>query len=138
VVTRHLQASSRLAESMDWPGLKQVLRLERTTLRNGQKTVEVQYAITSLPPGRADATRLLTYWVGHWGIENRLHWVRDVVFGEDACRAKVGHSPQNLAALRNAGLSLLRSQGISEILSTLRHYTMRPLDLMKLLGILKN
>jgi hypothetical protein len=138
VVTRHLQASSRLAESLDWPGLKQVLRLERTTLRNGQKTVEVQYAITSLPPGRADAARILTYWVGHWGIENRLHWVRDVVFGEDACRAKTGHSPQNLAALRNAGLSLLRSKGVNEILSTLRHYTMRPLDLMKLLGILKN
>lgn len=138
VVTRHLQASSRLAKSLDWPGLKQVLRLERTTLRKGQKTFEVQYAITSLSPDRADAARILTYWVGHWGIENRLHWVRDVVFGEDACRAKAGHSPQNLAALRNVCLSLLRSQGVNEILSTLRHYALRPLDLMKLLGILKN
>lgn len=138
MVTRHLQASSRLAEFLDWPGLKQVLRLERTTLRDGQKTVEVQYAITSLSPDRADAAKILTYWVGHWGIENRLHWVRDVVFGEDDCRAKVGHSPQNLAALRNACLSLLRSQGIHEILPALRHYAMRPLDLLKLLGILKN
>jgi hypothetical protein len=138
LVTRHLQASSRLAESLDWPGLKQVLRLERTTLRNGQKTVEVQYAITSLSPDRADAARILSSWVGHWGIENRLHWVRDVVFGEDACRAKAGHSPQNLAALRNASLSLLRLNGVKEILSTLRHFTMRPLDLMNFLGILKN
>lgn len=138
MVTRHLQASSRLAEFLDWPGLKQVLRLERTTLRNGQKTVEVQYAITSLSPDRADAARILSYWVGHWGIENRLHWVRDVVFGEDACRAKAGHSPQNLAALRNACLSLLRLSGAKEILSTLRHFTMRPLDLMSFLGILKN
>ena len=138
MVTRHLQASRRLADFLDWPGLKQVLRLERTTLRNGQKTVEVQYAITSLSPDRANAARLLTYWVGHWGIENRLHWVRDVVFGEDACRAKIGHSPQNLAALRNACLSLLRWNGVKEILSTLRHHTMRPLDLLKLLGILKN
>lgn len=138
MVTRHLQASRRLAESLDWPGLQQVLRLERTTLRNGQKTVEVQYAITSLPPDRADATRILSYWVGHWGIENRLHWVRDVVFGEDACRAKAGHSPQNLAALRNASLSLLRLSGVKEFLSTLRHFTMRPLDLMSFLGILKN
>lgn len=138
LVTRHLQASSRLAESLDWPGVKQVLRLERTTLRRGQKTVEVQYAITSLSPDRADAAKLLTYWVGHWGIENRLHWIRDVVFGEDACRAKVGHSPQNLAALRNASLSLLRLSGVKEILSTLRYFTMRPLDLMTFLGILKN
>lgn len=138
LVTRHLQASNRLAKSLDWPGLKQVLRLERTTLRNGQKTVEVQYAITSLSPDRADAARILSYWVGHWGIENRLHWVRDVVFGEDACRAKVGHSPQNLAALRNASLNLLRLSGVKEVLSTLRHFTMRPLDLMTFLGILKN
>lgn len=138
LVTRHLQASSRLAASLDWPGVKQVLRLERTTLRRGQKTVEVQYAITSLSPDRADAAQLLTYWVGHWGIENRLHWVRDVVFGEDACRAKVGHSPQNLAALRNACLSLLRLNGVNEILATLRHFIMRPRDLMNFLGILKN
>jgi hypothetical protein len=138
LVTRHLQASSRLAEFLDWPGVKQVLRLERTTLRHGQKTVEVQYAITSLSPDRADAVQLLTYWVGHWGIENRLHWVRDVVFGEDACRAKVGHSPQNLAALRNACLSLLRLSGAKEILATLRHFNRRPLDLMHFLGILKN
>ena len=138
VVTRHLQASSRLAGSLDWPGLKQVLRLERTTLRNGQKTVEVQYAITSLSPDRAEAAQLLPYWVGHWGIENRLHWVRDVVFGEDACRAKAGHSPQNLAALRNASLSLLRFNGVNEILSTLRRFAMRPLELMSFLRILKN
>lgn len=138
VVTRHLQASSRLAETMDWPGLKQVLRLERTTLRNGQKTVEVQYAITSLSPHRANAAQMLTYWVGHWGIENRLHWIRDVVLGEDACRAKVGHSPQNLAALRNASLSLLRLSGAKVILSTLRRFATRPLELMAFLGILKN
>jgi hypothetical protein len=60
------------------------------------------------------------------------------VFGEDACRAKVGHSPQNLAALRSASLSLLRFQGVKEILSTLRHFRLRPLDLTKFLGILKN
>ena len=123
---------------MNWPGLAQVLRLERTTVRKGHKTVEVQYAITSLPPERASAAQLLPYWIGHWGIENRLHWVRDVVLGEDACRAKVGHSPQNLAALRNASLSLLRLGGINEILSTLRHFAMRPLELMNFLGILKN
>jgi hypothetical protein len=67
-----------------------------------------------------------------------LHWIRDAVFGEDACRAKAGHSPQDLAALRNVSLSLLRLSGVKEILSTLRHFTMRPLDLMSFLGIFKN
>jgi hypothetical protein len=111
--------------------LAQVLRLERTTVRGGKQTVEVEYAITSLPPHRADAARLLKYWVGHWGIENRLHWVRDAVFGEDRCRAKKGHSPQNLAALRNACLTLLRSRSIKAILPALRRFAHRLSEILK-------
>ena len=56
--------------------------MERTRRHKGRETVERAYAITSLPPERAAAARLLGIWRGHWGIENRLHWVRDVVFGE--------------------------------------------------------
>lgn len=137
LVKRHLQASQLLAEHLDWPGLQRVLRLERTTVRAGRTTVEVQYAITSLSAKRASATKLLDYWVGHWGIENRLHWVRDVVFGEDACRENSGQTPQNLAALRNAGLSLLRLSGVKEILSTLRRFTTLPEELMAFLGSVK-
>jgi hypothetical protein len=80
----------------------------------------------------------LPFWRGHWGIENRLHWVRDTVFREDHCRANVGHSPQNLAACRNLALSLLRLAGVKEILSTLRRFASRPLEMLKLLGIMKN
>jgi hypothetical protein len=112
--------------------------LQRTSWRDGKETVEIEYAITSLPPERFDAAQILSAWVGHWGIENRLHWVRDVDCGEDACRVKKGHAPQNLAAFRNAGLTLLRLAGVKEILSTLRDFSQRPLDLLKFLGRLKN
>ena len=135
---RHLQASSRLARHLDWPGLAQVCKLERTTWRDGKETVEIEYAITSLPPERFNAAGILRAWVGHWGIENRLHWVRDVVCGEDSCRVKKGQAPQNLAAFRNAALTLLRLSGAKEILSTLRTFSQRPADLLKFLGRFKN
>ena len=135
---RRLQASTRLAEHLDWPGLKQVCRLERTTSRQGQQTVEVQYAISSLSRQRGDATLLLARWRDHWGIENRLHWVRDVSFGEDKCQVKTGHAPQNLAAFRNAAISLLRLAGYQEIAATLRDFSYQPGKLLKFLSIMKN
>ena len=103
----------------------------------GCTTTEVAYAITSLSAQRASAAELLALNRGHWGIENRLHWVRDVVFGEDNCRAKAQHCPQNLAALRNVGLTLLRQAGINEILPTLRDFAAKPTDLLKFLCIMK-
>jgi predicted transposase YbfD/YdcC len=135
---RQLEASTRLAGHLDWPGLKQVCRLQRTTTRRGQQTVEVQYAITSVSPQRADAVLLLTRWRDHWGIENRLHWVRDVSFGEDQCQVKTGHAPQNLAAFRNAAISVLRLAGIREIAPTLREFAYQPRKLLRFLGIMKN
>ena len=126
-----------MAEHLNWPGLKQVCRIERLTKAKGGVTTEIAYAITSLSAERASAERLLTCNRGHWGIENRLHWVRDVSFGEDACRANVQHCPQNLAALRNVALTLLRRSGISEILSTLRDFATRPAELLQFLCIMK-
>lgn len=134
---RHLQASTRLAEHLDWPGLAQVCRLERTTVCKGTTTTEVQYAISSLSRQRGDADLLLARWRAHWGIES-LHWVRDVTFGEDKCQVKLGHAPQNLAAFRNAVISLLRSAGFKEIAATLRDFSYKPLKLLHFLNILKN
>jgi predicted transposase YbfD/YdcC len=133
-----LQASARLAGHLDWPGLAQVCRLERTTRCKDRTTVEIQYAISSLSRERADAAILIGHWRGHWGIENRLHWVRDVSFGEDKCQVKQGHGPQNLAAFRNAAISLLRLAGCKEITVALRDFCYRPRKLMQFLGIMKN
>lgn len=110
----------------------------RTTRQGDKDVVEVQHAITSLSPERAQAAFLLSSWREHWHIENRLHWVRDVTLGEDGCRVKLGHGPQNLAACRNAALNLLRLNNTKGIAAALRHYAYRPWDLLRLLGILKN
>ena len=127
-----------MAGHLDWPGLGQVCRLERTTQHKGRETVEVQYAICSLSRQRADAAFLLNGWRGHWGIENRLHWVRDVSFGEDKCQVKKGHGPQNLAAFRNTAIGLLRLAGCKEIVPSLRDFCYRPRKLLQFLGIMKN
>ena len=79
---------------LDWPGLGQVCCVERTRRDKGKESGERAYAITSLLPERADAARLLEIWRGHWGIENKLHWVRDVVFREDRSQMRTGSVPQ--------------------------------------------
>ena len=73
-----------------WPHLQQVCRLERQRVVKGKKQVAVSYAISSLPATDADARRLLSLSRGHWGIENRLHWVRDVTFDEDRSQMRTG------------------------------------------------
>ena len=127
-----------MADHLDWPGLAQVCRLTRTTRYRGETTVEVDYAITSAPRGLASASRLLGWWRGHWGIENRSHWVRDVTFGEDGRRVRVGAGPQNLAALRNAAIGLLRLAGTKNIAAALRENACKLDRLLTRLGIMKN
>lgn len=134
---RRLQASTRLAKHLDWPGVAQVCRLERTRWVKGCETTEVAYAITSVPRPQASAAKLLEWWRGHWGIENRLHWARDMQFGEDACRIRSGNAPHVMSGLRNAAINLLRSLGYQQIAQTLRENACRVDLLLARLGILK-
>ncbi len=87
--------------------------------------VEISYGITSLPPDRADAHTLLTYFRGHWGIENTLHYVRDVTFDEDRSQTRTGAAPQVMATIRNLALALLRRAGHTNIAAALRTYAGR-------------
>jgi len=120
-----------------WPHLAQVSRIERRRMvyRKGQvhPMVEVTYAITSLPPERADARTLLGHLRGHWGIENKTHWVRDVTFDEDRSQVRTGAAPQAMATIRNLGLALLRRAGHTNIAAALRTYAGRPPDAVTLL-----
>ncbi len=134
---RQLWASDALVGYLDWPGHAQALCVERevTVLATGEVRRERAYAVTSLPPGTADASILLRLWRGHWGIENRLHWVRDVLFGEDRSGATVGNVPQMLAALHSTTIGLLRAHGRTTIASARRHLARASHDTLLLLGI---
>jgi hypothetical protein len=83
-----------------WPHLAQVCRVRRrrVDIRTGEIEDEVSYAITSLSPRQADARALLTLLRDHWGIENKLHYVRDVTFDEDRSAVRTKAAPQVGAA----------------------------------------
>ncbi|GAB4453759.1 MAG: hypothetical protein Kow00120_23660 [Anaerolineae bacterium] len=124
--TRTLWASVDLNGYLDWPGLAQVLCLERTFYypKQDKTLVERAYGITSLRPDQLDLDTLLTRWRGHWAIENKDHWVRDVIMGEDASRMRTGNLPQAFAALRNAALSLVKMLGHTSVKSARRHFAL--------------
>ena len=86
------QWGSAHSEDVDWPGVAQVIRreCERIELKTGKLTREVSYGLTSLAPERADAAAVEALWRGHWTIENGVHYVRDVSFGEDRGHAAAG------------------------------------------------
>jgi predicted transposase YbfD/YdcC len=131
---RRLWASTALREYLEWPGAQQVCRIEREVEHQGQRRTEVHYAITSLGPAHG-ASVLLRTKRGHWGIENRLHWVRDVTLGEDGSQVRSGDAPQVLAALRNVVIGLLRLAGFTNIAAALRHHGWQPHLALALLGI---
>lgn len=116
---------------LDWPGVAQVCRIESEVRRGGERTVEVSYAITSVPRDQAGAATLLNWLRGHWGIENRLHYVRDVTMGEDANRTRTGSGPQVLAALRNAVIGRLRLSGSTNIAASLRRNAAQVREVLK-------
>lgn len=127
-----MRSSPRLREYLDWPGVEQVCVLERVRRIKGAEQRETVFAITSLTRREAPAARLLELARGHWGIENRLHWVKDVVLGEDACRVRSGRGPQILSGLRNAALRLLHKNGLGQVASALRHLAAFPTKAVQL------
>lgn len=132
---RHLIASTALTDYLDWPGLAQVMRIERRWWQRGEEKAAVRYAITSLPPAAADAERLVALIRGHWQIENGLHYVKDVTLGEDRSLIHKGNGPNIMAILRDTVVSVLHQAGWRTIAERLRYYGGHPKEVFALLGI---
>ena len=132
---RTLRTTTILTLHQQWPGLKQGFELTRRRTIKGETTQEVVYGITSLPEHEADALRLLGLTRGHWGIENKLHYVRDVTLGEDGCRVRSGAAPQVLAAVRNAVIHLLAGVEASSTAAAVRRLNNHPEEALALLDL---
>ncbi len=153
--TGHGRRERRTIQVMDaptglgFPHAIQVFLIERYTVRKVRrrakgsrkyKTVNVTCAVavlgvTSLSAREAAPEHLATYVRGHWSIENKIHWVRDVTFREDSSRIRTGSRPRVMATLRNLATGLIRQAGYRRIAATIRKIKHDPHLLLAVLGL---
>ncbi|GFZ93350.1 ISAs1 family transposase [Nesterenkonia alkaliphila] len=124
---------------VQFPGAAQIIRVHRgredTSQDTEASTGEFVYAITSLPAKQASPKTLARLIRGHWGIENRLHWVRDTAYREDASQVRKGTTAHLMASLRNLAISIHRLTGQPNITAALRHYARDPELAAELTGL---
>jgi predicted transposase YbfD/YdcC len=118
-----------------FPYARQIIRITRDRLvtTTGKLSTEIVYAIVSLPFEQAKPAMIATWLRRHWGIENRVHWIRDVGFDEDRSTVTTGTGPQIMATLRNTALNLHRLDGATNIAEACRTTALTPghrLDLL--------
>ena len=134
---RTLTASTALNTYLHWPGVAQVFEYtyQRKNVSTKETSTQTHYGITSLGSSKASASELMALRRGHWAIENKSHYIRDVVLGEDASQVRSAMIPAIMAALRNTALSILRLAGYKAITSAMRYFAAHP---KKALTLLKN
>jgi hypothetical protein len=140
VEVRHLIASTALNGYLDWPGLAQVIMIERVWWGRGARHEAARYAVTSLPADVAGAPHLLALVRGHRQIANGLHYVNGrplgrVTLGEDRSAIHQGNGPSIMAILRDTVVSLLHRAGWRTIAARLRFYSGDAPAALALLGI---
>src|SRR5262245_35334013 len=107
---RTLKVTS-VAKGLAFPHAAQAIQVVRRRKVSGPWSRETCYAVTSLTGTQASHTQLAAIIGGHWGIEDRLHWVRDTDFGEDRSQVRTASGPRIMASLRNLAIAILRLSG---------------------------
>ena len=132
---RTLWASTELNDYLDWPGVKQVFRLERIIWHEKYQgsTREVVYGLTSLSPEQASPKKLIQLLRSYWGIENGLHYRRDVTLHEDDTRLTVGQAGHNMAILNNLVIGLCIRNGFNNLAQARRLFSAKPAAALKLI-----
>lgn len=127
-----------VSTGIDFPHAAQALQIRRRRRRLDQPkrfTTETVYAITDLRVHQARPAQLASWIRGHWSIENKVHWVRDVTYDEDRSQIRTGTGPHVMAALRNAAIGALRTAGVTNIAAANRHHARDSTRPLALLGI---
>ena len=97
-----------LQKRHNWPGLKSIAAIESRTKRDGDTTAERRYYISSRVGEVAQVIGVLAR--NHWSVEDKLHWMLDVAFGEDDSRVRIGNAAENLSRVRRLALMLLKKE----------------------------
>ena len=121
---RTLTTSSLFNAYLNWPGVAQVFKLERRTIRlaTGEVRHEIVYGLTSLSATKAPPKRLMSLVRQYWGIENGLHYRRDKSLHEDATRMTNAKLAHNMATLNNLIVGLVLTQGWRYLPEARRYY----------------
>lgn len=132
---RRITSSGLLEGRVDWPGLRQVFKIERGVeeIATGKRRKEKVYGVSSLRAKQANAERLLEIVRKHWMIENGLHYRRDWSLREDYCRLRIGEAAQAMAVINNLVVGLVLRQGFKYLPDARRTYSARPLEGLKLI-----
>ena len=125
-------------ENIHFPGLKQIFSIERVRYfkASGKEETEIAYGACQHSPGQVTALEILNINRGHWAIENKVHYVRDVTFEEDKSRIRTGNGAHLMAILRNLAINLLRSRGVKNIAEKIQEFAWNRSALLKFLGIM--
>jgi predicted transposase YbfD/YdcC len=117
-----------VAAGLAFPHAAQAIQIVRRRRGSRRKkwSAETSYAVTSLTITQASPAGLAAIIRGHWAIEDRLHWVRDIDFDEDHSQVRTASGPRVMAALRNLAITILRLVGATSIAAALRHHARRP------------
>ena len=111
------------------------LNAKNGTMWKKRWSTEMVYAVTSLTATEASPAELADILRGHWRIEDRLHWVRDVTYDEDRSQVRTGTGPRVMASLRNLAISALRIAGHTNIAAALRWTAWDPARPLSILGL---
>ncbi|MHB1421562.1 MAG: ISAs1 family transposase [Bacillota bacterium] len=135
---RRLRVSSKLKGYVEFPHVERVFRIERTRIINktGERSDVCEYGITSLTEKQADDSMLLNIIRGHWTIENKVHYVRDMAFDEDRSQVRTKNGPRVMAIIRNLVMNILRMLGVSNITQCLRENALKHSKIFEMLGLI--
>jgi predicted transposase YbfD/YdcC len=115
-----------VAKGLAFPHAAQATQIVRRRKMKGKWSAETCYAVTSLSITQAAHAQLAAIIRGHWGIEDRLHWVRDLDFDEDRSQVRTASGPRIMASLRNLVITILRLSAATSIAAALRYHARRP------------
>jgi predicted transposase YbfD/YdcC len=134
---RKLCSSEAVNGYVLFPHVQRVFQIERTRtiVKTGETSSTVEYGVTSLTKEKADDAKLLEIVRGHWTIENKVHYVRDMAYDEDRSQIRTKNGPRVMASIRNIAMNILRILGIKDIAATLRKNALNKSRVFKMLAL---
>ncbi|MGD0377927.1 MAG: ISAs1 family transposase [Streptosporangiaceae bacterium] len=123
---RRILKVTAVARGLAFPHAARAIQITRRREVKGKWSRETCYAVTSLTISQASHAQVAAIIRGHWGIEDRLHWVRDMDFDEDRSQVRTASGPRIMASLRNLVITILRLAGAASIAAALRYQARRP------------